>query len=142
MKLRSRLLTLPFAAAWAFVLAFFLVSLADRYAPGQAFEPIDFATAIGAVAVLLFAAIVWSFSLFSPVEPRRFPHDEEPLVGCPHCHSQMRLLGAHSRQGSATLYLWTCEQDHGWSRVGASPADATHPWQPCTATEMMGVFFG
>lgn len=127
-------------AVWSVVLAYMVVSLANGATLYQ-----HFGLAV-MLASALFFLLLWSAFDIAPTKgnemPSRFPHDEEPLLGCPTCHGEMHLLGANVRQGRTALYLWTCERDHGWSRQGDSPADETYPWQACNPAEMMGVFFG
>lgn len=169
MKTLAQGLGLGLLFVGCFVVAFFLVELGERASPPDPAAlpatPEAFAFVVFALAAVIFAGICYAvrhknvdaerieaedaalaeFEARNPIEldePILFPQLLWSVYPCPNCSAPMECVGLHSSHSSANLYLWLCENDHGWSRKGATPIDTTQPFEPCHLGEAMEALFG
>ena len=141
-------------ACWALVLAFFLASLGERFAPVTGSSPDNFAAAVLGLAAGIFPCLWLAFRRVAPREYNAAELPEKPAVAlgvrCPTCQAEMTLQGEYpdlvANHGGG-IYIWRCGNLHWWRRVGVNAADATFPWRVLTASAISDslspkVYFG
>lgn len=128
-----------FCAAWAAVIAYFLVDCSQRVAPvAPPLDPEQFAAAVVGLGVLLFIGLLLAFSseaakpMISDSVFKDPPPPADLGVTCPTCHAAMQIQGEY-RHPVEHIYIWRCSAGHWWRRVGANAADATYPWKVLSA---------
>lgn len=152
--MKSALRELLFAA-WAVVLAHFIVGICEAMAPAHQLTPGEAGLGILSLALPLFAVIRWAFSVREETGPPADPTEctarqdppthprcrcvslsiaaADPLaedeLHCPQCGLVRGLvLAMPPRPPKApSFFLWECASGHGYLRLGRSQYDETYP---------------